>query len=224
MDRPDVDHGTVAGASLCTAAMFAVGSSVAFSSVLTGYPVLAGETGRYLLAGVVLLRVMRTPGLAWIRPTAREFGYLCALAAVGLAGFNVLLIAAALVGETRGPTHVGLRLPAERPPAPGGCSSRAGSRRPGPQRERVGSARLARRRRDRGCVRLLVHRVGADRAGLFLGLVPVGALATGLVLGMVEPTMWGTVGCRKCDQDPRIPDRCRRGHCPRSRGRDSVEP
>jgi drug/metabolite transporter (DMT)-like permease len=41
-------------------------------------------------------------------------------------------------------------------------------------------------------------RLGPERAGLFLGLVPVGALLTGLAVGLVEPTLWGTIGCLVC--------------------------
>jgi drug/metabolite transporter (DMT)-like permease len=116
MEGVDVRHGRASGAVLCTAAMVAVGSSVAVSGVLTSYPVLAGQAGRYLLAGVLLLAAMRALGLPWIRPSVREFGYLCALAAVGLAGFNVLLVAAvgradpAVIGSILGTAPVVMAL------------------------------------------------------------------------------------------------------------------
>ncbi len=93
-----------AGAGLCAAATLLVGSSVAVSGVLTGYPALAGQAGRYLLAGLLLVGVMRVRRLPWVRPTATEFWYLCGLAAIGMAGFNIVLLAAA---EEADPTLIG---------------------------------------------------------------------------------------------------------------------
>lgn len=41
-------------------------------------------------------------------------------------------------------------------------------------------------------------RLGAERASLFLGLVPVGALATSLAVGVAQPRLWSVIGCLVC--------------------------
>ncbi|RIQ23700.1 DMT family transporter [Jiangella rhizosphaerae] len=83
---------TVAGALACTAGMTVVGASVAFGPLLADYPVLAGQAWRYLLAGLVLLAVMRMRRVPVPRPRPRQFGRLVLLAGTGLAAFNWLLI------------------------------------------------------------------------------------------------------------------------------------
>src|SRR5262245_58700341 len=78
--------------AICAAfTMTALGAGVAASSALTGYPVLIGQAVRYGgAAGLLLLTARgRLPLPAW-----RELGLLLALAATGLAGFNVFLIGA----------------------------------------------------------------------------------------------------------------------------------
>ena len=71
--------------------MSAVGSSVGASSLLVDYPVMLGQAGRYALAAALLFLFARgrLPAL-----TRRDAVTLAALALTGLAGFNVLLIAA----------------------------------------------------------------------------------------------------------------------------------
>lgn len=71
--------------------MVVVGSSVAASSVVAGYPILGGQAAHYALGAAVLgaLARGRLP-----RPRRSEILRLLALAATGLAGFNVFLIAA----------------------------------------------------------------------------------------------------------------------------------
>ncbi len=73
-----------------------VGSATAASATLTHYPMLAGQAARYAVAALILLAVMR-----WRREAATprrlsrgELARLVALAATGLAGFNICLIAA----------------------------------------------------------------------------------------------------------------------------------
>ena len=86
---------TPAAVGFAAAAMTAVGSSVAAASVLTEYPVMGGQAARYALASLMLFvwaRLVRAP-LA--RPTPRDLMWLTAVAFVGMAAFNVLLIAAA---------------------------------------------------------------------------------------------------------------------------------
>jgi drug/metabolite transporter (DMT)-like permease len=90
--RISAGSGTVAGSLYCTAGMTIVGASVALAPVLSGYPVLAGQAWRYLLAGAVLLGALRVSGRRLGRPSRRELGLLILLAATGLAGFNWFLI------------------------------------------------------------------------------------------------------------------------------------
>lgn len=106
------DQGSVVGAAQCAGAMLLLGSSVAVSGVLTDYPVLTGQAWRYLVAGLVLLAVARARHLPWVRPTVRELAWLGALAAVGMAGFNIVLLASleeadpAVVGSILGTAPV----------------------------------------------------------------------------------------------------------------------
>jgi drug/metabolite transporter (DMT)-like permease len=92
------------GALLCAVAMTILGSSFAVSGLLLGYPTLAGQAVRYAVAAALLgLLARRSPtrrSLTWPAPVARrplrprELVRLGALAATGLAGFNVCVLAA----------------------------------------------------------------------------------------------------------------------------------
>ncbi|MFE3514967.1 EamA family transporter [Streptomyces sp. NPDC059166] len=75
-------------------AMLLVGTSTAVSATVADYPVFAGQALRYALAAAILLAVVahRRPPRA--RLTARDVLLLTALAATGLAGFNVFLVEA----------------------------------------------------------------------------------------------------------------------------------
>jgi drug/metabolite transporter (DMT)-like permease len=79
------------GYVLAAAATTALGSSVAASTLLVDYPVFSGQAMRYGLAAVILVALFRGQLL---RPSLSELVQLAALAALGLAAFNVLLIAA----------------------------------------------------------------------------------------------------------------------------------
>jgi drug/metabolite transporter (DMT)-like permease len=84
-----------AAAGLGATACLVVGGSVAISESLTDYPVLGGQALRYgaaalLLAIPALLRQRRTPA----RLTGRDLARLAAVAATGLAGFNICLLEA----------------------------------------------------------------------------------------------------------------------------------
>jgi drug/metabolite transporter (DMT)-like permease len=68
-----------------------VGSSVAASSLITEYPILGGQAARYALGAAVLAALGRGR-LPLPRPA--QLAGLLALAATGLAGFNIFLIAA----------------------------------------------------------------------------------------------------------------------------------
>ncbi len=82
----------VAGALACTVGMTVVGASIAFGPLLADYPVLAGQAWRYLVAGLVLLAVMRARRVRLPRLRPRQLGRLVLLAGTGLAAFNWLLI------------------------------------------------------------------------------------------------------------------------------------
>src|SRR5215218_1887200 len=109
--------GEGAAVLLGAGACLVVGSSVAISDGLTGYPVLGGQALRYgaaaaLLAVPALIRQRGAP----VRITGREFGRLVAVAAAGLAGFNLCLLEAlrradaAVVGVVVGCTPLLLAL------------------------------------------------------------------------------------------------------------------
>ena len=79
------------GSLEATAAMVAVGSSVAAATALVTYPIAGGQALRYGLAGALLVAVARG---RLPRLTLGQVARLLGLAASGLAGFNAFLIAA----------------------------------------------------------------------------------------------------------------------------------
>ncbi|GAA1518558.1 DMT family transporter [Sphaerisporangium rubeum] len=83
---------TARGALGAGTAMFLMGTLPSVSLVLHEYPVYGGQAMRYAGAAVLLLAFMRARGLAHLRLDARELGLLAALAATGLAAFNVFVI------------------------------------------------------------------------------------------------------------------------------------
>ena len=93
------------GAGLAGGAVLLVGGSVAASSMLNGYPVLGGQAARYLAAGLVLVAWARLTHKPLPRPVGREWAWLAALAAIGLAGCSVLMIQATRVAD---PASVGV--------------------------------------------------------------------------------------------------------------------
>ncbi|WP_328911064.1 DMT family transporter [Streptomyces sp. NBC_00234] len=76
------------------AAMLLVGTSTAVSATIADYPVLSGQALRYALAAAILLAVVRHRRLPRAGLTPRDFLLLLALAATGLAGFNIFLVEA----------------------------------------------------------------------------------------------------------------------------------
>lgn len=265
---------------MCASATLLVGSSVAVSGVLTNYPVLAGQAWRYLLAGILLLGAVRVRRLPWVQPTARDAWYLLGLAAIGMAGFNIVLLAAveqadpAFIGSILGAAPVAMAIAGALrrrrwPPLRilvgaavvttgvvliegAGHSSATGlllavgvlgcelsfSLMAIPLLERLGPLRMSAYGSLLAVPILTVFaalepsdivaiptvdelaalawlavivtalafvswysglaRLGAERASLFLGLVPVGALATGLAVGESQPTFWSVIGCLVC--------------------------
>ena len=93
------------GAGLAAGSVLLVGGSVAASSLLAGYPVLGGQAVRYLAAGLLLAAWARLAHAPLPRPAARDWASLAALAAIGLAGFSVLMIQATRVAD---PASVGV--------------------------------------------------------------------------------------------------------------------
>ncbi len=79
---------------LAGSAAVAVGSSFVASSLLVNYPMLGGQALRYAGAVVALLLVARVRRLSLPAPTRREWWRLFLLAAVGLSGFNLAVLAA----------------------------------------------------------------------------------------------------------------------------------
>ena len=93
------------GAGLAAGSVLLVGGSVAASSLLAGYPVLGGQAVRYLAAGILLAVWARLQRKSLPRPAGREWAWLAALAAIGLAGCSVLMIQATRVAD---PASVGV--------------------------------------------------------------------------------------------------------------------
>jgi drug/metabolite transporter (DMT)-like permease len=83
---------TVRGTAAALAALFGVGSSLAVLETIADYPAAGGQALRYALAAALLALVLRRR--RGPRPTARQLGRLALLSATGLAGFNLLVIAA----------------------------------------------------------------------------------------------------------------------------------
>jgi drug/metabolite transporter (DMT)-like permease len=83
---------TLRGTAAALTALFGVGSSLAVLETIDDYPAAGGQAMRYGLAALLLALVLR--GRRVPRPTARQLGRLALLAASGLAGFNLLVIAA----------------------------------------------------------------------------------------------------------------------------------
>lgn len=68
-----------------------VGASFPVSHALTDAPFAFGQAVRYLLGAAILAVLLRG---RLVRPTLRELAVLAAIAAVGMVGFNLLLLAA----------------------------------------------------------------------------------------------------------------------------------
>ena len=79
------------GAACALGAITILGSSFAASDALTSFPLLGGQAARYALAAAMLALLFRR---RIVRPALRELGWIVALAATGLAGFNVCVLLA----------------------------------------------------------------------------------------------------------------------------------
>ncbi|MFI6785994.1 DMT family transporter [Nonomuraea sp. NPDC050383] len=85
-------------------AMLLVGTSTAVSATIADYPVFTGQALRYAIAAAILLAVVGHQRLPRVRLTARDMLLLVALAATGLAGFNLFLVEAT---RHAGPAMIG---------------------------------------------------------------------------------------------------------------------
>jgi drug/metabolite transporter (DMT)-like permease len=74
--------------------MFCVGTLTGVSPELHRYPVYGGQALRYMAGAALLLLAARAAGLRRIRLSARETLLVIALAATGLAAFNVFIVEA----------------------------------------------------------------------------------------------------------------------------------
>ena len=79
-------------AGLSAAAL--IGSTVPVSGLLVDYPLLTGQSARFLLGAAVLAVFMRIKGIPLGRPRAVDLPALVAVVAVGMLGFNATLIGA----------------------------------------------------------------------------------------------------------------------------------
>jgi len=100
-----LDKRECTGAGLAAGSVLLVGGSVAASSLLDGYPVLGGQAVRYLAAGILLAAWARLQHKPLPRPAGREWAWLAALAAIGLAGCSTLMIQATRIAD---PASVGV--------------------------------------------------------------------------------------------------------------------
>ncbi len=241
----------VRGSVGAAAAMFAVGTLAAISSVINHYPLYGGQALRYALAAFILFAIARAKGLGLVRLTPREALLLLALAATGLVLFNVCVIQATrhasptLVGTIISvvPVILALAGPLLARARPSGrvllaafvvvvgalaceaCFSllaipllpKLGPVRVSAYTEAVavplllvvgvvadggGILRMPTAAEAAALVYLgtvvsagafvlwydALPRLGADRAGLFAGVVPVGAIVTTVLLGLGTPT------------------------------------
>jgi drug/metabolite transporter (DMT)-like permease len=109
-------NSTLRGSAGAAAAMFAVGTLAAGSSVINHYPLYGGQVLRYALSAAILFAVARARGLRLVRLTPRQALLLLSLAATGLVLFNVCVIQATrhasptLVGTIIGAVPVVLAL------------------------------------------------------------------------------------------------------------------
>jgi drug/metabolite transporter (DMT)-like permease len=80
------------GIAQAAAAMILVGTLTAVSATIARYPVYGGQAVRYAVAALILLAVVRVREPGAVRTRPRDWLLLTALAATGLAGFNISIV------------------------------------------------------------------------------------------------------------------------------------
>jgi drug/metabolite transporter (DMT)-like permease len=111
----DGARAAVTGRAAAAAALFLIGTSAPFAATLAAYPLLGGQAVRFAVAAALLLALLRCrPAETSVRITRNDVLGLAALGLVGIAGFNVFLVAAtrqadpALVGTVLAATPLAL--------------------------------------------------------------------------------------------------------------------
>ncbi|MEV0453698.1 DMT family transporter [Catellatospora methionotrophica] len=82
------------GAAYCAAAMVVLGASVPFSAALADFPTASAQAARYALGGAALLAVLAVKRDTPVRVSLGDWLLLAAMAASGLAGFNIAMMSA----------------------------------------------------------------------------------------------------------------------------------
>jgi drug/metabolite transporter (DMT)-like permease len=216
-------------------AMTIVGTLTAVSATVSDYPVYGGQAIRYAVAALILLAVdrlreRRAPARrgpaagSRVRPARWEWPLIAALAATGLAGFNLCIVegtrytSPATIGTVVGTVPVVLAIVAPlmdgRRPAPrivaaalivtvgaglanglGGGSLRGLLLALGALAGEVCFSLLALPLLPRlGPVRVSAYSAAAAVPMLFAGVIPVSAVATTMVLGLRSPGMGELAG------------------------------
>ncbi|MFF2847061.1 DMT family transporter [Streptomyces sp. NPDC058001] len=80
------------GVALALAAVCLIGGSVAAAGRLRDFPVMGGQAARYALATVFLILWARIRGHTFVRPTPVQALWIVLLAAMGMAGYGVVLL------------------------------------------------------------------------------------------------------------------------------------
>lgn len=124
------------GIVLASVAVALIGGSVAASSLVADYPLLGGQALRNFAAALLLWGWARWRGHRLPRPSGSQWGWLVALALIGVAGSGVLITLATAVAD---PAGVGVVIGA----APIGIVAiNAGRARRAPQRRMLWAALL----------------------------------------------------------------------------------
>src|ERR671917_413392 len=202
---------------LCVLGMVLVGSSISVSQLLLDFPLLTGQGMRYAAAAVMLFAIARLfprfgAGSSTAAPNPRELAVLTALAATGMAAFNVCIMIGlrhadpAVVGTVVGAAPLGLALlgPLLRGARPTArllvaaavvAGEAAGMRLP-TSTELGALAYLAVLMTVVAFVVWFVglQRLGVERAGMIVGVMPIATLATAAIMAGALPGVGPTLG------------------------------
>ncbi|MEU8001633.1 DMT family transporter [Catellatospora sp. NPDC049111] len=85
---------TTSGLAYCAAAMVVLGASIPVSAVLAEFPTASAQAARYALGAAALLAALAVKRPSAVRIGRGDWLLLAAMAASGLAGFNIALMSA----------------------------------------------------------------------------------------------------------------------------------
>ena len=112
-----VNRQALAGGVLCSGGMIILGGSVTLTRQIVDYPAMTGQSMRYAVAAALLAALARLGAPPPVlRPDRRDLLVLAAIAATGLAAFNLCILTAvrhadtAVVGTIVGAAPLGLAL------------------------------------------------------------------------------------------------------------------